>query len=52
MDMGAAIAGGPLTVAAAGGAIAVGCGVAAVVEGVKWGRRQQTDRKTSDLLET
>lgn len=36
--------GGPIGMIAAGGALAVGFGVAAIVEGIKWGKEQSTNR--------
>ena len=41
----AGAAGGPIGVMAAGGVIAVSFGVAAICEGVKWGNKQNTNRK-------
>lgn len=42
--VGATTLGGPIVVGVAG-AVAVGFGIGAIVEGVKWGNRQKTNRK-------
>jgi len=38
--------GGPIAMMAVGGVVAVGCGVSAIVEGIKYNNRQKTNRES------